>query len=136
MSSRGWTARWAPSDAERARAFRDRGRSHCFAKCLSLFKPGNNLPAMSPTLSLNRRATQDLDFIRRTMERATAFTAVPGKGLVGNGFIALVTAAVASRAASNEQWLILWLAAAVAACAVGVGAMVLKARRAGIAMLS
>ncbi|MGH7580356.1 MAG: hypothetical protein ACREM9_09315 [Gemmatimonadales bacterium] len=73
----------------------------------------------------------DLSFIRRTMERATAFTAVPGWGGVAMGATALCAAALAQRAATPGEWLGPWLVAAVVALLIGGWAMAAKARRAG-----
>jgi len=73
----------------------------------------------------------NLSFIRRTMERATEFTAVSGWGGVTMGGVALVAAAVASRAETAVQWVICWVAAAVVALLLGGAAMATKARRGG-----
>jgi hypothetical protein len=78
----------------------------------------------------------DLSFIRRTMERATAFTAVPGWGGVMMGAVALTAAGVASRAGSPLAWVIAWLAAAAVALLIGGWTMSVKARRAGTPLLS
>lgn len=78
----------------------------------------------------------DLRFIRRTMERGPAFTAVPGWGGVGMGVSALVAAALASTRPTAEGWLAVWLADAVVAVALGGWAMRAKARRAGLPLLS
>jgi hypothetical protein len=73
----------------------------------------------------------DLSFIRRTMERATAFTAVPGWGGVAMGGVALVAAAIASRTQTVTAWVACWVAAAVVALLFGGWAMVAKARHGG-----
>jgi len=78
----------------------------------------------------------DLSFIRRTMERATAFTAVPGWGGAMMGVVALIAAIVAARAASPLAWVISWLAAAAVALLIGGWAMAVKARRAGTPLLT
>jgi hypothetical protein len=78
----------------------------------------------------------DLSFIRRTMERATEFTAVPGWGGVTMGVVALAAAAIAARAESTAGWVACWLAAAVVALLIGGWTMAAKARRAGTALFS
>jgi hypothetical protein len=65
------------------------------------------------------------------MERATAFTAVPGWGGVAMGATALAAAAVAQRAPTPGARLAPWLIASVAALLIGGWAMAVKARRAG-----
>jgi hypothetical protein len=78
----------------------------------------------------------DLSFIRRTMERATAFTAVPGWGGVAMGATALVAAGLAKRSATPSEWLVPWLVASVVALLIGGWAMAMKARRAGTTVFS
>ena len=98
-------------------------------------------PQRSPVLpppdppALHARAMDNLSFIRRTMERATAFTAVPGWGGVGMGAIALGAAAL-TRGSPRPEWLAIWLAASVVALAVGGAAMARKARRGGTTVFS
>jgi hypothetical protein len=89
-----------------------------------------------PPEPLHARAMDDLSFIRRTMERATAFTAVPGWGGVAMGSTALVAAVLAHRAPTAGAWLGLWLVASVVALLIGGWAMVVKARRAGTTIFS
>jgi hypothetical protein len=78
----------------------------------------------------------DLSFIRRTMERATAFTAVPGWGGVAMGVTALVAAALAERGTTPAEWILPWLVASVVALLIGGWAMAIKARRAGTTVFS
>jgi len=78
---------------------------------------------------LSSRAAREIRYIRDAMEKASAFTAVPGAGGVAMGAIALAAAAFASRTETPEVWLGIWLAAAVVAVAVGAVAMARKARR-------
>ena len=85
---------------------------------------------------LHARAMDDLSFIRRTMERATAFTAVPGWGGAMMGVVALIAAIVASGAGSPLAWVVSWLAAAAVALLIGGWAMAVKARRAGTPLLT
>lgn len=93
-------------------------------------------PAPSEPIVLGDRARDDLRFIRRTMERGTAFTAVPGWGGVGMGVSALVAAAVAGSRSTPEGWLLVWLAEAGVALAVGGWAMHRKARASDLPLLS
>jgi hypothetical protein len=86
--------------------------------------------------ALHDRAMNDLSFIRETMERATAFTAVPGWGGVAMGVTALVAAPLAARQPSAERWLGVWLAALVVAVLIGSAAMGRKARAARTPILS
>lgn len=92
-------------------------------------------PPPRETPALHTRAMDNLSFIRHTMERATAFTAVPGWGGVTMGVIALAAAALAW-GQSPSRWLITWLGAAVLALGVGGWAMARKARLAGTTVFS
>lgn len=83
---------------------------------------------------LSSRAVEDVRYIRRTMERAGLFTAVPGAGGVAMGLIGLSASVLASRQDSFEGWLLTWLAAAVLAIAVGLVTMIRKAKRADLAL--
>ena len=77
---------------------------------------------------------EDLRFIRRTMENAGSFTAVPGWGMVAIGATALVTAAAISYEripVGSAEWLIAWLADAAVALVITSVTMSRKARRAG-----
>ena len=90
----------------------------------------------APAHPLHARAMDDLSYIRRTMEHATAFTAVPGWGGVAMGACALVAAEVAGRGLTPNERLVPWLAASVVALLIGGWAMVRKARRAGTTIFS
>ena len=83
------------------------------------------------TPSFSRRAEDNLRFIRRTMERSSTFTAVPGLGGAGMGAIGLTAATLAATQPSAERWLLVWLVAAAAAVGVGVVTMWRKAARLG-----
>lgn len=93
-------------------------------------------PRTSEPIALGDRAVDDLRFIRRTMERGPAFTAVPGWGGVGMGATALVAAVVGSTRSTPEGWLGVWLLAAGVAVGMGSWAMARKARRAGFPLFS
>jgi hypothetical protein len=81
----------------------------------------------APDLPITDRAIENLRFIRDTMERAGAFTAVPGWGGVGMGVTALVAAWLASRQPTVERWMLTWVAEGWLAFAIGGIAMVRKA---------
>ena len=89
-----------------------------------------------PAVALHEHALDQITYIRSTMERAVSFTAIPGWGGVGIGLIALAASALASRQFSYNSWLLVWLGALVLAVAVGVVAMVRKARRLGFSLRS
>ena len=89
-------------------------------------------PDPVPVPALHERAEANLRFIRETMTRGVSFTAVPGKGGVAIGAIGLAAPLLAWRQGSPREWLAVWLAAALLAFAVGVGAILRKARAAGV----
>jgi hypothetical protein len=78
----------------------------------------------------------NLAFIRDTMEAAGAFTAVSGWGMVAVGFIATIAATIASAQSSVLNSLGVWIAAAILAPAVMLFAIVRKARKAHMPLLS
>ncbi len=61
------------------------------------------------------------------MESAGSFTAVPGKGGIVMGVIALLASILAAVQSRPERWLAVWLCAAGAALVAGVAAARLKA---------
>lgn len=79
-------------------------------------------------VNLGDRAIDNLRFIRETMERSSSFTAVPGYGGVLMGATAVATAFIAAQQATQHQWLIVWLAEAGLAFAIGLLAMWQKSR--------
>ena len=86
--------------------------------------------------ALHARAMDNLAFIRDTMEAAGAFTAVSGWGMVAVGIIATVAATIASAQHSVLRSIYVWIAAAVLAPCVMLWAIVRKARRAHMPLLS
>jgi hypothetical protein len=81
-------------------------------------------------VSINERAIQNLQYIRETMERAGAFTAVPGWGGILMGVSALMTALISGRLPSRDLWFASWIGEAGLALAIGGWAMVQKAKAA------
>lgn len=102
-------------------------------KCLSVKIMA--VPLEHEPSALHDRALDHLRFIRDTMARASAFTAVPGWGGFAMGVTAVATAAIAHRA-DPRAWLRIWLADAAVAATIGVVAMARKARRAGVPLAS
>jgi hypothetical protein len=80
----------------------------------------------APDLSV--RAMDNLRYIRETMERAGAFTAVPGWGGVAMGLTALAAAALAPGEPAGALWIRVWLAEAVLGAGIGAVTLVRKAR--------
>ena len=87
-------------------------------------------------VQMDQRAIENLRFIRQTMERAAAFTAVPGAGGILIGLSALAAAVCAARAADARAWTGIWLAEAVVACSIGIAGAARKSRRAGLPLFS
>jgi hypothetical protein len=82
--------------------------------------------------TLEPRAIDDLRFIRQTMERSAAFTAVPGWGMLAVGATALLAAWVASSHAFDLRWLEVWITDAVLAVSMALVAIQSKAARSGL----
>ncbi|MGB7718637.1 MAG: hypothetical protein WBL65_01980, partial [Bryobacteraceae bacterium] len=61
-------------------------------------------------VELHEHAMENLRYIRRTMERAGSFTAVPGIGGMLMGSTALAAAWMASGRSRSGAWLAVWLA--------------------------
>jgi len=79
---------------------------------------------------------EDLRFIRDTMERSAAFTAVSGWGQVLLGSTALAAAWLAAQQISPFAWLRVWLAEGLLAVAIGLLACTWKANRRGLPLFS
>jgi len=99
--------------------------------------PPSGAPQRHPDpLPLHGQAIDDLRYIRRTMERAGAFTAISGWGLVASGVTALIAALVAMLQPSVEAWLGTWLAEALIALAVSLWTSQRKARAALVPLMN
>ena len=97
------------------------------------------LPVGAPrdtVLPLHDRAAENLRFIRETMERAGAFTAVPGRGMVAVGVTATIAVLLGPPRVGSRGWLVFWLAEAALALAVGALTLARKARVLGVPLLS
>ena len=99
--------------------------------------PPAGLPQRLPDpVPLHGQAIENLRYIRRTMERAGAFTAISGWGLAATGVTALAAAWLAARQPNGEAWLGTWLAEALVALAVNLWASSRKARAALLPLLN
>jgi len=78
----------------------------------------------------------DLRFIRDTMERSAAFTAVSGWGQVLLGLTAVAAAWLSAIQISPFAWLRVWLAEGVLAVAIAVLSCTWKANRRGLPLFS
>jgi hypothetical protein len=90
----------------------------------------DDAPDLAPNLA------DDLRYIRDTMERSAAFTAVSGWGQVLLGSTALASAWLAAHQASPFAWLRVWLAEGVLAVAIGLLSCTWKANRRGLPLFS
>lgn len=88
-------------------------------------------PGVSRNLTMHGKAASDLAYIRRAMDGSMRFTAVSGWGGVAMAATAFAAAPLAAACTSSAGWLLVWLTAAGAGLTVGVGAVVVKAKRTG-----
>jgi hypothetical protein len=88
-------------------------------------------------IPLHSQAIDHLQYIRRTMEGAASFTAVPGIGGILMGSSALLAAALAHWSpAGPPHWLTLWIIEGAIALVIGILFAYRKARRTGVELLS
>lgn len=97
-----------------------------YARFMSSAPP--TLPLKEP-LPLHDRAIENLDYIRRTIESAGAFTSVSGIGGIAMGATALGASIVAASSTFAAYWIEIWLAAAILAIGEGVYFTLRKAKR-------
>lgn len=90
----------------------------------------------NPAVNLGDRAIDNLKFIRETMERSTAFTAVPGYGGILMGVTACAAAYIANLQIYLVDSLATWLVEACLAFAIGLLAMWQKSKIAGQSLVS
>jgi hypothetical protein len=86
--------------------------------------------------ALHDRAIDNLRYIRETMERASAFTAVPGWGQVMIGATALAVTYLAAQQPTPRAWLFVWVAEAIISSLIAGWLMDRKARALGVPLLS
>jgi len=93
-------------------------------------------PPLEPPSAVHDRAMDNLRYIRETMERAGAFTAVPGWGQVAIGISALVASYVAAHQRTARGWLGTWVAEAIISLLIAGWLMDRKARATGVPLFS
>ncbi len=86
-------------------------------------------------IPLHDRAMDNLRYIRETMERATPFTGISGRGEIAIGVTALVASALAARQPFNS-WLAIWLAEGLISVLIAGWSMDRKARATQMPLVS
>lgn len=79
-------------------------------------------------------AAENLRYIRSTIEAASTFTTVPGKGCIAMGAAALAAVALESVPSLAAHWFPIWLAAAVVSCTIALFFMEAKAKAQGLSL--
>src|SRR5579862_3018283 len=87
-------------------------------------------------IELHAHAMDNLRYIRRTIERAGSFTAVPGIGGMLMGSTALAAAWISGAQTASPRWLAIWLIEAALAISIGTVGAALKSQRARLPLLS
>ena len=77
---------------------------------------------------LHDRAMDNLRYIRETMERATPFTGISGRGEMAIGVTALVASIFAAQQQNFKAWLAIWLAEGFISLLIAGWSMDRKAR--------
>jgi len=91
---------------------------------------------MGQRTDMHEHALDNIKYIRSTMEKSTAFTAVPGYGMILVGLSALLASWLGSGAKTREAWLAIWTAEGMAAILFGFIALIWKANHSGVSLLS
>lgn len=91
------------------------------------------MPDQQPA-ALHDHALSNLRYIREAMERAGAFTSIPGWGGFWVGVTAIAAAVAAHRfiAGDPQTWMWVWLGEAIVAGSIAAWTMSRKARRASV----
>ncbi|HYH07833.1 MAG TPA: hypothetical protein VEK11_12320 [Thermoanaerobaculia bacterium] len=87
---------------------------------------------MTDPAPIHEHALSNLRYIRDAMERASAFTSIPGWGGVAVGVTAVAAAVVGHFAPTWRAWLLTWLIEAVVAGFIAGVTMFRKARKAHV----
>jgi len=94
------------------------------------------IPQKEEPPALHDRAMDNLQYIRETMERATAFTGISGWGQVAIGVTALASSFIAAQQKSFTNWLAVWCAEALVALLIAGWSIDRKARASKMPLLS
>ncbi len=78
--------------------------------------------------ALHDRAMDNLRYIRETMERATPFTGISGRGEMAIGVTALLASVLAAKQPAFKLWVAVWLAEALISLLIAGWSMDRKAR--------
>ena len=83
---------------------------------------------MEPVRFVSDRAMDNLRYIRETMERATPFTGISGRGEMAIGVTALLASVIAARQPTFKLWVYIWLAEGFISLLIAGWSMDRKAR--------
>lgn len=91
---------------------------------------------MKPMPALHDRAMDNLRYIRETMERATPFTGISGRGEMAIGVTALAASLIAAQQPTFNSWLAIWLAEGLISLLIAGWSMDRKARASQVPLFS
>ena len=91
---------------------------------------------MEPVRFVSDRAMDNLRYIRETMERATPFTGISGRGEMAIGATALLATVLAARQSTFNSWLAVWLAEGLISVLIAGWSMDRKARAVQMPLVS
>src|SRR6201988_4557000 len=91
---------------------------------------------MKPMPELHDRAMDNLRYIRETMERATPFTGISGRGEMAIAATALLASVIAARQPNFKFWVDPWLGEGFLSLLIGVWSMDRKPRATQPALFS
>ena len=83
---------------------------------------------MKPMPALHDRAMDNLRYIRETMERATPFTGISGRGEMAIGATAFAASLIAAQQSTFNLWLAIWFAEGLISLLIAGWSMDRKAR--------
>jgi hypothetical protein len=90
------------------------------------------MAAMTEPAPMREHALSNLRYIREAMERASAFTSIPGWGGVAVGITAIIASILAAREGLSRTWMLIWLSEAVIAALIAGITMIRKAARSDV----